>query len=318
MATRGSIGRGEDFNTWPDACILVVDDDPAALRLLIEALRLIPAPRFRILSASSVVEALAALDADSVGLCLTDFDLVGETGLDLFRAARNRGLLLPFVAITGAMEEDPLAEHLLSVGFDDVLLKRDLQGANLHRILRNAWLRNRSTADLVEHATVDELTGLLNRRGILARLQIELTRMERVRLPLALLYMDLDGFKQINDTLGHAAGDMALVHFSGVLKKITRSGESIGRLGGDEFVIVLPSTTAAMAVSAELRLHLELQRMPCEYAGTSFPLRASIGTFVQEPTDPIVTTAVLLQKADRRMYDAKAARRKKAMERRVD
>lgn len=313
-------GRDEipDFASVSVIRVLVVDDDPAALRLIVERIREIDAPRFRVVTASGVAQALDAFEASVIDMCISDFELIGETGLDLLRAARNRGWMLPFVAVTGVMDEERLASRLLSVGFDEVLLKSQLQAFNLYRILRNAWLRNLNSTYLLERATIDELTGLLNRRGLLSRLEIELTRMTRVRLPLALLYMDLDGFKHINDTLGHVAGDRVLIRFGEILRRVARSGEHVGRMGGDEFVVIMPGTTSAMAISAELRLQYDLLESRVEYDGHAFPIRASIGTYVQNPSDPVLSMEELLARVDRKMYEAKQVRRKEATGRRID
>lgn len=298
-----------DFASGGTLRILLVDDNPADLRLLLETIRDIERPRLRITRATTLEQALRALEQSPIDLCITDFDLRTANALDLYKAARNRNLLLPFIAVTGAVDEERLATMLLSSGFDDVLLKNVLAKANLYRVIRNAWLRNRNTQTLIETATVDELTGLLNRRGLMSRLDLELTRMRRVRLPLAVLFMDLDGFKAINDTLGHTAGDQALIHFARMLRKITRSGEHVGRLGGDEFAIVMPGTTMAMGVSAELRLGQVLRTEPMAFGDETRYLESSIGIIVQEPGHPEVSAASLLDAADRRMYEVKAVRR---------
>jgi len=88
-------------------------------------------------------------------------------------------------------------------------------------------------------ATTDELTSLLNRRGFSALCQQTLELCKRIDRKLALLFFDLDGFKQINDSLGHAAGDQALIDFSNIMKKTFRQSDILGRLGGDEFVVLI-------------------------------------------------------------------------------
>jgi CheY-like chemotaxis protein len=154
--------------------VLVIDDDLPSRRLLVEALLDIRRPRIGILEARSVEQAMRVLDECSPDLCITDFRLShGQTGLDLFMAARSRGHLAPFVGITGAFVEDQLAEKLLSAGFEDVMLKQQLNDTNLYRIVRNAGLRGRNARRLMVLGTLDELTGVLNRRGYLERLEAE-------------------------------------------------------------------------------------------------------------------------------------------------
>ena len=134
-------------------------------------------------------------------------------------------------------------------------------------------LRN-EVADL---ALLDDLTGVSNRRHLLQRLTEECARSERSDQPFSLLVIDLDGFKGINDTHGHAAGDACLQHFTLMAQTRLRPGDMLARSGGDEFCIVLPSSTLREGAMIARRV-LEVCRADAELcAGSDIPIAVSIG-----------------------------------------
>jgi diguanylate cyclase (GGDEF)-like protein len=145
-------------------------------------------------------------------------------------------------------------------------------------------------------AATDALTGLPNRRTFDEHVERELARAERTERPLALLALDLDGFKQVNDAEGHAAGDQLLVRSGRAWSRVLRGGEVLARSGGDEFVVLLPETGAAGARRVAGRLA----------AATPSPLGVSIGIAVSEPGEE---AASLLRRADRELYREKALTR---------
>jgi diguanylate cyclase (GGDEF)-like protein len=148
----------------------------------------------------------------------------------------------------------------------------------------------------------DSLTGLANRRKLRDNLDRAIDLGRRTGDPVAVLLIDLDGFKEINDELGHAAGDAVLVHFASVLGRQVRSGDTAARLGGDEFAVVLTGMTGADAGHLAQRV-LDAAREPVTVADRTLPIRASIGVAV---TDPGGTEARdLLHRADLAMYRAK-------------
>ena len=134
-------------------------------------------------------------------------------------------------------------------------------------------LRN-EVADL---ALLDDLTGVANRRHLLQRLTEECARSERSGAPFSLLLIDIDGFKAINDTHGHAAGDACLKHFSLMAQTRLRPGDMLARTGGDEFCIVLPSSSLREAAAIARRV-LEVCRQDASSCGGSdIPIAISIG-----------------------------------------
>ena len=162
-------------------------------------------------------------------------------------------------------------------------------------------LRN-EVADL---ALLDDLTGVANRRHLLQRLTEECARSERSGEPFALLVIDLDGFKAINDTHGHAAGDACLQHFTLMAQTRLRPGDMLARTGGDEFCIVLPASTLREGAMIARRI-LEVCREDAEACvGDDIPISVSIGvaqwTGEHRPAFP----DRLIAAADQALYAAK-------------
>ncbi|KRR24864.1 diguanylate cyclase [Bradyrhizobium lablabi] len=165
-------------------------------------------------------------------------------------------------------------------------------------------LRN-EVADL---ALLDDLTGVGNRRYLLQRLTEECVRSERSGQPFALLVIDLDGFKGINDTHGHAAGDACLQHFTLMAQTRLRPGDMLARTGGDEFCIVLPSSTLREGAMIARRV-LEVCRADAEQCtGNDIPIAVSIGV-AQWSREMGAYPDRLIAAADHALYDAKKAGR---------
>jgi diguanylate cyclase (GGDEF)-like protein len=150
-------------------------------------------------------------------------------------------------------------------------------------------------------ATHDSLTGLVNGRAFAARLTQELERNRRYPRPLALLYLDLDDFKVINDSHGHQTGDAVLRLVADAMRSSVRQADIVGRLGGDEFAVLMPETDAPLADAAAQRLAAGLRTV---FKGTP-TVTASIG--VVSCAAPDASTDELLRRADQAMYDAKRA-----------
>lgn len=157
-------------------------------------------------------------------------------------------------------------------------------------------------ARLQEQSLTDELTGVANRRAFLEVAAREIERSRRYQHELSLAYLDLDGFKAVNDQRGHAVGDRVLIALAGLARATARSVDTVARIGGDEFVILMPETNARAAVPLAERL-----RAVCSRAAGSdaVPVTCSVGvvTFECAPTD----VEDLLANADALMYEAKAA-----------
>lgn len=148
----------------------------------------------------------------------------------------------------------------------------------------------------------DPLTGVFNRRAFLALLDKGGHYAERMNFPLSILLIDLDHFKNINDTWGHRAGDEALLHFVSVAQECIRNGDVIGRLGGEEFAIFLPNAHEQEAEAVANRLRSTLESSPLAYGDASIALTASMGVACRQSSE---IPEHALHRADAAMYRAK-------------
>jgi diguanylate cyclase (GGDEF)-like protein len=173
-----------------------------------------------------------------------------------------------------------------------------------------AWdITERKTQELEwqSRASIDHLTGLLNRAAFEEMLALALQRHQRNHNALALLYLDIDRFKHINDTYGHAAGDALLKKFAECLRIAVRTVDSVGRLGGDEFCIVLDNIrTPANAIGVAEKI-LDLAQVPLQFDGHTLTISTSIGiAFIPAPE---LSGAEYIARADAALYQAKQAGR---------
>lgn len=163
---------------------------------------------------------------------------------------------------------------------------------------------DRLRTEVADLALLDDLTGVGNRRHLVQRLSEECARSDRSGQPFSLLVIDLDGFKGINDTHGHAAGDACLQHFTLMAQTRLRPGDMLARSGGDEFCIVLPSSTLREGAMIARRV-LEVCRADAEQCtGADIPIAVSIGV-AQWTAEMGASPDLLIAAADQALYDAK-------------
>jgi diguanylate cyclase (GGDEF)-like protein len=164
------------------------------------------------------------------------------------------------------------------------------------------YVLGRQTERLAVLSETDPLTGLHNMRGLSQRLEVEVARWRRHRKPLAVLLIDLDGLKSINDRYGHAAGDEALRRVAAAVRNEAREGDVSGRWGGDEFVIIAAETPAPSAIALAERVRRLLSA-----SSAPFPLTASIGVASLEHADGAerVDPELIMRVADGALYQAK-------------
>jgi diguanylate cyclase (GGDEF)-like protein len=163
---------------------------------------------------------------------------------------------------------------------------------------------DRLRSEVAELALMDDLTGVANRRHLLQRLSEECARSDRSGEPFALLVIDLDGFKNINDTHGHAAGDACLQHFTLMAQTRLRPGDMLARTGGDEFCIVLPSSTLREGAMIARRLLDVCRNDADQCTGSDIPISVSIGV-AQWTLNMAAFPDRLIAAADHALYEAK-------------
>ncbi len=177
-----------------------------------------------------------------------------------------------------------------------------VEGRFYTAILRDITERKSYQENLEYSAIHDSLTGLLNRRSLEDMLNRSIARAKRGTIS-SLLYLDLDNFKEVNDTVGHNAGDEVLIILTDLIKKELRTEDIVFRLGGDEFAVLFDGMSSREAYSAAERLRLVVVAHPFEQNGQIFPLSLSIGLI---QIDGILGAGELLSQADAAMYQAKA------------
>jgi diguanylate cyclase (GGDEF)-like protein len=155
-------------------------------------------------------------------------------------------------------------------------------------------------------ATVDSLTGMLNRRAFFERADSARQLGTRLRKPVALLMLDIDHFKQLNDGFGHACGDEALKVFADTARGILREHDVIGRLGGEEFALALPGTTLDGAFDAAERLRVAVLGTPVLACAPDYRMTVSIGVVMIDAGEELTAA---LARADHALYAAKAGGR---------
>jgi diguanylate cyclase (GGDEF)-like protein len=167
-------------------------------------------------------------------------------------------------------------------------------------MLRTQLCQTRHALEEIEKAAdLDPLLPILNRRAFMRALSRQIATVERYATPASLIYFDLDGFKSVNDTLGHSAGDAALRHFTKLLLLNTRKSDVVGRLGGDEFGILLCHATLELARAKADSVARELRAAPATWNGTAIGLAFSCGVFELTSGE---SASSAMERADAEMY----------------
>ena len=288
--------------------LLLVEDSESDALLLIEHLRSggYDPEYTRVDSAEALNKALEHHEWDMV---IADYTMPGFSGTAALSTVRSRGLEVPFIFVSGTIGED-IAVEAMKNGADDYIIKNNLNRLipAINRELRDAEVRRertRAEARIRHLAYYDALTDLPNRTLFQNRLEQAVLNSLRARNPLAVLIMDLDGFKEINDTLGHLMGDAVLREIGHRLQSGLRDSDTVSRLGGDEFAVMLPNVGRAGAELAARKLIAMVQE-PLSIEGLNLDVHGSVGIalFPEHGTE----AEVLVQRADVAMYVAKEHR----------
>lgn len=237
---------------------------------------------------------------------LLDLGLPDAQGLATLQAIRPYAPACPVVVLTG---DDDEAVGLQAVvdGAQDFLVKGSFDGGLLRRCLGFAAHRKRAEHALLQRALHDELTGLPRRTLLMDRLQEAIKRARRGHTEGALLFIDLDHFKQTNDSFGHAAGDAVLCAVAGRLRAALRGADTAARVGGDEFVVLLPNLHAADDALMVGRKLMAALTQPLQFGADQLAISASIG--VAGFNDAHSSAQELMGRADAAMYAAKKSGR---------
>ncbi len=282
--------------------VLLVEDNPGDSRLVQEMLADVHDPVFRVVAVDTLAAALRAVRHAEFDAALFDLglpDAAGVTGLREFALAAAG---LPIVVLTG-LDSDEASIQAFGCGAQDYVVKGEESAKALRRALRYAIERKKLETALERAAQYDSLTGLAGRALFQDRLEHAVARARREGGRFALLYIDLDRFKPINDTLGHHVGDLALRCAANRIHKNVREADTAARLGGDEFAVILESPCGASGAIEVGRKLAALLARPLQHADGELQFGASIGIAVFP--DHATSAADLLACADAAMYCAK-------------
>lgn len=258
-----------------DANVLLVDDDPAILRILSTWLE---KAGYRVRRAGDGELALAAIEAECPDFLVTDWEMPKVDGPELCR--RVRQLKLPhYVYILFLTTKSTTGEMMegLEVGADDFLSKPVYRGELLVRIQAGSRVLQLER-QLSQMAHTDPLTGLMTRRTFYGVMEKEWQRAKRLHLPLSCVMLDLDFFKRINDTHGYPAGDSILKAIAALLSDCSRGGDSICRHGGEEFCVMLPETNEHDATVWAEKARKRLSSIGIVRGGREVRITGSFGT----------------------------------------
>jgi diguanylate cyclase (GGDEF)-like protein len=281
--------------------VLLVEDNPGDARL-VEIMLSEPGLMrdFEITHASRLGEAVEALEGSPFDVVLLDLSLPDSSGMETVERVRTAASRTPVVVLSG-QDDEQTALRALQGGAEDYLVKGRGDGDLVARAIRYAIQRKKAEERLAYLAQYDPLTGLANRALFQDRLQQAVARAERSGGQLALLFVDLDRFKAVNDTFGHDCGDLLLREVAGRMEARVRKSDTVARLGGDEFAIILEDISEAEDAA---RVAQDMQRRlsePVLLSGDEVPAAASIGIALW----PGSGGDRLLKDADAAMYRAK-------------
>jgi two-component system cell cycle response regulator len=288
--------------------ILIADDDALSRRLLEVTLQRLGHEVVTVDDGTAALTVL--LGDDGPRMAILDWVMPGADGLAVCQAVREASPKYVYLILLTAQDrrEDMVAG--LEAGADDFLtkpfnapeLQARLRSGGRVLDLQEGLLRAQEA--LRTQATRDHLTGLWNRRMILDHLHRELRRAAHEHRPFAIALADLDHFKVVNDTHGHAAGDELLREAARRIRSAMRDYDLVGRYGGEEFLLLLPGCDATAARDVAERVRAEIAANPAPVGDVELVVSASLG--VAWTTTGDVGPSLLIQAADEALYRAKS------------
>jgi diguanylate cyclase (GGDEF)-like protein len=288
--------------------VLVIDDSQDIHDLIDIRLK---AESVTIVHALDADEGLAAARRHRPDLVLLDLDLAGKNGLEVCRAMKSEPdlAMIPVIFLTGTVDVE-MKVQAFDAGAVDYVTK-PFDAVELRARVRAALRMKRYQDLLATRAQLDALTGLWNRAYFDQLLTDEVAFFHRHGRHVALVMVDVDHFKRLNDTHGHPFGDTVLVKVADTLRRATRANENACRYGGEEFAIVLRETDLAGARATAERLRALITDIDVRRGNERIPVTASFGVASSETVANagVVEAGELLKAADSALYEAKRSGR---------
>lgn len=294
--------------------ILLIEDSPGDTRLISESLSELKNYQLSLLAVHTLTEGIVTLKKELIDVIILDLFLPESKGIDTLMRVKAVTPEIPVVILTG-LDDEKMATEALQFGAQDYLIKGETTGNLIARSIRYAIQRNKMQMAVQSLSLLDELTGLYNRRGFITLATKHVTLAKRTDRKIFLFFIDLDEFKRINDTFGHAEGDKVLIDTAEILRETFRESDIIGRIGGDEFAVIAieSGTNPSDTIIAERLLQNVEQYNNKKDRG--YKLGLSIG-ISHTPQDGHDSVGDLLHRADVRMYEQKKSKKKNKTDRR--
>lgn len=310
-------GMDTEHTATSPITVLICESSAVQLRILKQAVQ---EAGFEVHATQSAEDALSLLRLMPIDIFLTGIEVGGVTGLEACWSLKSNTETesIYTIVITASGEERRLEESL-DAGADD-FIRKPVNMTELRARLRAASRLIRMQKQFRRLAETDALTGAANRRSFMSYLDMQMTQARRTAQPFSVAMLDLDHFKSINDTHGHAAGDTVLIETVKSIQAQLRDRDMLGRLGGEEFAVIFHNAELDDAYGATERLRLALQNLNItNEMGEAIPVTASLGLAESLPDADFDTPEALLQAADDALYEAKSGGRNRVvMARRSD
>jgi len=281
--------------------VLLIEDNPGDARLIEEMIREDPQAPFQLRCAERLSIGLEHLANGETGLVLLDLSLPDSMGLETFSRVYAHSPTVPIIVLTGNDDQN-VALSAVKGGAQDYLVKGRLDRELLLRSMHYSIERKRYQVQLEHQANYDALTGLPNRNLLHDRLR-QAVYAQRVPRAIAVVFMDLDHFKFVNDSLGHSAGDLLLKAMAERLRAVLREGDTVGRVGGDEFVLILNDQSNEEIIYRAMQRITAKVSEPITIESKELYVSCSAGISIYPQDGRDVDT--LLKNADAAMYRAK-------------
>lgn len=281
---------------------MLVEDNPGDARLISELLMDSKGRRYQLAHVDRLSNGIQHLKNGAMDVIILDLGLPDCNGLDGLTTVKSQNQTVPIIVLTG-LNDEAVAVAAVQTGAQDYLVKGQVDSNLLWRSISYSIERKGLEQKLAYIATHDSLTGLPNRVLLSDRLAVAIIQAQRKKCRLAVMMLDLDHFKEVNDSLGHSTGDELLKAAGYRLTGIVRGYDTVARLGGDEFILLL-TEIGDIAGAAEIAGRIvTLFRQPFCLQTCEFTVTASIGMAVYPDHGHDIES--LLKHADIAMYLAK-------------